>query len=98
MAYSPNSQAHRVPGGAVEIGGAGGSLQGRYPLANQADRHARQHVSAAADGHAGVAGGIFKDPAAVRNDGPGTFQHQNAAVFFGECLRLPDPGPLGNSP
>ncbi len=75
----------------MEIGGAGGSLQGRYPLANQADRHARQHVSAAADGHARVAGGIFKDPAAVRNDGPGTFQHQNAAVFFGECLRLPDP-------
>ena len=68
----------QIPGASVSRrsvnpGGAGGSLQGRQSLPQKRCQKARQHVAAAAGGHAGISRGIFIPPDAVGNHRPVPF-------------------------
>ena len=78
----------------MQIHRAGRSFVCRQAAGQQGRRHTGQHISAAAPGKAGVAGGIHACTAIRRSyNGVGTFEHHHSVPFF--CILPGDFFPVG---
>jgi hypothetical protein len=66
---------------------AGSSLQRLHPLPQQRRDDTGKHITAAADSHTGIAGGIYVGGMAVGDDGTMAFQQHNGLQIFRHRFR-----------
>ena len=73
---------HFVCGSAMNTDPQAGGVKQAQPLSNQAADHTTEHIAHTAGGHSRVADIGQRHLPAIGDQGSGTFQHHDTAVFF----------------